>query len=115
LLDRVSPFIVNWSHFCFEVSCVFGCFLLASWWPKFDRQAVVEIPSASVRVRSCAAPQKLRETVVRIHKIGKSGIVGVGLTVIRRRKVPIVIILWPFRACCVNLAVVEPFSFLRIA
>src|SRR5258705_2187389 len=82
---------------------------------KVNRQAVMQILPATVPARPFAAPQKLRESVVRIHEVGEAGIVRVGTSVIRRGKIPIETMLRPLRARRVDLASVETFALLGIA
>src|SRR5258706_6974513 len=82
---------------------------------KLDRQLVVQIPSAPVRARRFTTPQKLGESVVRIHEIGEAGIVRIGMIVIRRRKIPIVMLRRSLRTPCVDLSVVQTFAPSRLA
>ena len=55
----------------------------------------MQILAASVRACPFAAPQKLGESIVRIHVIGEAGIVRVGMSVIRRSIIPIEMTLRP--------------------
>lgn len=82
---------------------------------KIDRQLVMQIPSTPVGARSFATSQKLGESVVRIHEIGITGIIGIGTTMIRRGEIAVVTLLRPLCTCLVDLAGVEAFALLRIA
>src|ERR1700722_5714511 len=75
----------------------------------------MQIPSAPVCARPFTASQKLGESVVRIHEIGEAGTVGVGMTVIRRRKIPIEMLLRSFCTRRVDLSVIKTFALLGIA
>ncbi|MGH6934606.1 MAG: hypothetical protein ACRED2_00225, partial [Methylocella sp.] len=74
----------------------------------------MQILSAPVRACPLAPPQKLGKSAVRIHEIGEAGVVCVGMTVIRRRKIPIELMLWPLHTRRVDLTVVETFALLSI-
>jgi hypothetical protein len=74
----------------------------------------VQIFPASVRACVLRTPQEFSEIVVSIHKIGEAGTVHVGMTVIRCRKIPVELMLWPLRTRRVDVAVVEAFALFGI-
>ena len=75
----------------------------------------MQILSASVRTCPFASSQKLGKSVVRIHEVGVAGIVRIGLRVIRRRKIPIEMLLRALRTGRVDFTIVEAFALLGIA
>ena len=74
----------------------------------------MQIQSALIRACLLAASEKLGESIIRIQEIGVAGIVRVGMSVIRRRKITIEVMLLPLRTRRIDLAVVEACALLGI-
>ena len=75
----------------------------------------MQIISPPVCGRALSTPQKLRQSVVCIHEIREAGIARVRMTVIRRREIPIELMLRPLRARRIDFPIVEAFALFGVA
>ena len=82
---------------------------------KFNREAILQILPSPVCMRPCTAPQKLCETVFRVHEICEAGTISVRMALIGGSEILIVFLPGPLRPGLVYLATVEALAFLRIA
>src|SRR5262249_27964891 len=82
---------------------------------EIERQAVVGIPAPHADVGAAFAAENLREDVVGVGEVREAGIVAVRMRRAAVGEVAIVALLWPLLACGIDLAAIEPPSFVSVA